>query len=430
MLRLLAKIIPFFLLFSIAPALAQPSALPSSVADSVAPESTASPASAGQNPFSWRRVRSTVSHHGSDYLGAAQESSNPYAQESIVYRSAPPVRYNRVEGFVLGLRREPLRPGAEERARIYGQLGYAFGLGDVRFTIGAESRLRRTTSTSLRFGVQYYEQTLSPDRWKTSYLENSLSAAGFEDEFFSYYEAEGLTVYAVQTLPHTFRIAGGVRAEVHRSLSRSTDWSLFESGRFPPNPAADEGDLRALFASVTAGHISDPGGLPSGKAVRFAATVADGLGGTFTFARYSADARGFFHLTPDTRLGLRLRGGYASSGAPVQSQFTLGGVGSVRGYSQNRFRGTRMLLANAEYLVEGASLVDNVLDGLFVGGIVDAGWIGGPDSAFHVGDVWPSAGFSVGLDERHVRLDVVWPLRDRPDVSGAPSIRLRIAPAF
>jgi outer membrane protein assembly factor BamA len=378
----------------------------------------------------WPDVRDAVSDHANDYVGARDSYDSPYRQEGDPNRAAPPLRYNRVEGLVLGVQRDPLRPSGDERTRAFGQIGYAFGLDDIRYTAGVESRLYESGPTRLTLGVQYHEQTLSPDRWKTSYAENSLTSIGFEDDFFDYFEAEGLTAYARQTLPHTVQVTGGVRAEAHRSLTRQTDWSVFESGHFRANPAIEEGDLRALFGTVTAGDISNPGGLPTGAAMRVSATVADGVGGDFSFYRYEADARGFLPLTPDTRLGLRLRGGYATSESPLQSQFTLGGVGSMRGYGQNRFRGTRMLLANAEYLIDGATVFDHILEDLFVGGLVDAGWVGGPGTPFRMDDVLPSAGFSIGLDERQVRLDVAWPLRTVPASSSAPSIRLRIAPSF
>ena len=411
-------------------------AIGQSTAPAPPPDSTleAPPSSAEADPEwdgpDWDDVRGTVSTHADEHVGAHDGHESPYRQESESNRAAPPVRYNRVEGLVVGLRRSPLSADSEDQTRVFGQAAYAFGLRDLRYTVGVESRLYETDPTSLTFGVQYHEQTLSPDRWKTSYLENSLASIGFEDDFFDYYEAEGLTVYATQTLPRTVEATAGFRAEAHRPLTPQTDWSLFESGTFRDNPAATAGDLRALFGAVTAGRISDPGGLPTGGALRVAATVADGLGGDFAFTRYEADARGFLPLTPDTRLGLRLRGGYATSGAPPQSRFALGGVGSLRGYGQNRFRGTRMVLANAEYLIDGATVFDNVLDDLFLAGLFDAGWVGGPGTPFRMDDVLPAAGVGLGLDERTVRLDVVWPLRSGPSLPSGPSIRLRISPSF
>lgn len=158
--------------------------------------------------------------------------------------------------------------------------------------------------------------------------------------------------------------------------------------------------------------------------------LGEPFGGNLRVNRYEADGRLFVPLSHDTRLGLRLRGGYATSSAPLQTQFTLGGIGSLRSYDQNTLRGTRMLLGNAEYIIDGATLDDDFLDDLFLVGLFDAGWVGLPGERFRTDDVLPSAGFGIGLDEREVRLDVSWPLRDVPATGSVPSIWLRITPNF
>ena len=89
-----------------------------------------------------------------------------------------------------------------------------------------------------------------------------------------------------------------------------------------------------------------------------------------------------------------------------------------------------MLLGNAEYIVDGAPLDDDLLDDLFLVGLFDAGWVGDADRQFQTDDVLTSAGFGIGLDEREVRLDVTWPLRDIPATDSSPSIWLRITPNF
>lgn len=383
------------------------------------------------DPFLWENASSYVGHHAHEYVGAEAGWTQPYERESTIYRAGPPLRYNRVEGLVVGLRRGPLSlRDPDDTARIYGQLGYAFALKDLRYTIGVESKLIRDAETGLKIGASYRKQTLSPDRWKTSYAENSLGGIGFEYDFFDYYEAEGLSLYAVQALPHTLRLTAGFRAEDHRSLTRNTNWSLFEVGRFRSNPAAEEGRLQAGFASLEGGRIRDHDDLPTGGAFRVTATLGSPFGGDLDGNRYEVDGRAFFPLTEDSRLGVRLRGGYATSTAPVQTQFTLGGIGSVRSYDQNARRGTRMLLSNVEYIMDGATLDDDFLDDLFLVGLFDAGWVGQSDQQFRTDDVLPSAGFGIGLDDRDVRLDVTWPLRDVPATGSRPSIWLRITPNF
>jgi hypothetical protein len=383
------------------------------------------------DPTLWARTSSYVYKHTRDYVGAEAGWTQPYERESTIYRAGPPLRYNRVEGPVVGLRRGPLSlRDPDDTARIFGQLGYAFALGDLRYTVGVESKVIRDAETGLKVGASYRRQTLSPDRWKTSYAENSLGGLGFEYDFFDYYEAEGLSLYAVQALPHTLRLTAGFRAEEHRTLAKNTSWSLFDAGTFRSNPAAEEGRLQAGFASLEGGRIQDRDDLPTGGAFRIAATLGSAFGGDLAGNRYEVDGRAFLPLAPDTRLGLRLRGGYATSDTPVQTQFTLGGIGSVRNYDQNARRGPRMLLGSAEYIIDGAPLDDDFLDDLFLVGLFDAGWVGDADRQFQTDDVLTSAGFGIGLDEREVRLDVTWPLRDVPATDSSPSIWLRITPNF
>lgn len=428
-----ASIVLFLIAFlGPAPAQAQSelaaSATPPDSSDTLPAPTVPTESEPGEDASRWKEAASTVEDHVDDYVGTTADDL--YKQESEVYRTPPPIRYNRVEGFVFGLRRAPLTLGSGETARVVGQVAYATQLKDVRYSAGVETQLYAAQGTGLKVGVRYQKQTLSQDRWKTSYLENSLASAGFRLDFFDYYEAEGLTVYAVQDLPLSLRLTTGFRSQEHRPLQVQTNWSLFGDGSFRANPAIDAGRMQVFFASVTGGHIHDRDDLPSGRAVRLAATIADGAGGDFSFYRYEADGRLFLPVTPDTRLGLRLRGGYATSQAPLQSQFTLGGIGSLPGYDQNRFRGTRMVLGNAEYIIDGATVFDDVLDDLFLVGFADAGWVGGPGERPQLDDVLPSAGFGIGLDEREVRLDLSWPLREVPGTGSSPSLRLRVTPNF
>lgn len=248
--RLLTAVISLALLSAAPPASAQstvsptaPSASQPVSATHTASDSTAPDASKEEvtDTEPWDRTSAYVHDHADDYVGLG-DGHSVYERESAVYRAAPPVRYNRVEGLVVGLQRDPLSlRDPNDSARIYGQLGYAFAPKDLRYTIGIESKLVRDDETGLKVGVAYQNQTLTPDRWKTSYGENSLAGVGFEYDFFDYYEAEGLSVYLVQAFPHTLRLTAGFRSEEHRPLSSNTDRSLFETGTFRANPPAQAG---------------------------------------------------------------------------------------------------------------------------------------------------------------------------------------------
>jgi gas vesicle protein len=357
----------------------------------------------------------------------------PYRSETALYRPIPAIRYNRVEGFVLGVGRQALSWSSYSRATAYGQVGYAFSLGDWRATLGVETRVdnRRHDDFGLKIGGSYRHNTDTKDGWKTSWLENSLAAFLFENDFFDYHEVEGFTFYAVQRITPYVQLSAGYRDEDYRSLEKVTGWSLFDGDGFALNPPIDEGEMRSFVFAFEGGRVVGLHSLPRGVAFRFEAELGDGLGGDFAFNYYLGDARLYVPITRFSSLGLRLRGGLTSGDfVPLQKQFTLGGIGSVRAYAQNSFPGTRMLLGNAEYIVDDIDLLDDWLDDFQLIGFLDLGWVNAfGTNAFDVDDVIPSAGIGLGLDDRAVRLELAWPLRDFGG-DRDPSLWLRITPSF
>ncbi|MCH8961121.1 MAG: BamA/TamA family outer membrane protein [Bacteroidetes bacterium] len=356
----------------------------------------------------------------------------PYRRETALYRSIPAIRYNRVEGVVLGIGRRALEWSSYSRATVYGQAGYAFSLDKWRATIGIETRLdnRRNSDYGLKIGGAYRFNTDTKDRWKTSWLENSLAAFFFENDFFDYHEVEGWTLYAVQRITPYVQMSAGYRDEDYRSLRKHTGWSLFDGDGFASNPPIDEGQMQSFVFAVEGGRVRGLHSLPSGAAFRFEAEIGEGLGGDFAFNRYVGDARFYIPITPFSSLGLRLRGGLTTGDfVPLQKQFTLGGIGSVRAYDQNSFPGTRMLLGNVEYIVDDIDLL-GFADDLQLIGFADLGWVNAfGANEFDFDDVIPSAGFGIGLDDRDVRLELAFPLRDFGGNQN-PSLWLRITPSF
>ncbi|HMB89756.1 MAG TPA: DUF5686 family protein, partial [Rhodothermales bacterium] len=377
----------------------------------------------------WRRG---YGWHGMGAFVGEYSSRWPYRSETGVYQHIPSIRYNRVEGFVLGIGRRPLEWEGYGRARIYGQLGYAFSLDDWRYEVGLETRLDRARNDDfgIKIGGAYHHNTASKDSWKTSWLENSLAAFFFENDFFDYHEIEGWTIYGVQRLTPYVQVSAGYRQDKYRSLAKETGWSLFDGDGFRLNPGITEGDMQSLVFAVEGGRVRNLHSLPSGAVFRVEAEIGNGIGGDFEFNRYVADGRGYLRLSRNSSLGVRLRGGYTEGDLiPIQKTFTIGGVGTTRSYAQNAFLGTRMLLGNAEYIVGDLSLFDGLFDDLQLIGLFDAGWVNTIRDELHWDDVLPSAGFGVGLDDRAVRLELSWPLRDFGG-GNEPTLWLRISPNF
>ncbi|HET6566529.1 MAG TPA: DUF5686 family protein [Rhodothermales bacterium] len=372
-----------------------------------------------------------IRHSGLDSFLGRYPNSWPYA-EAAVYRVIPAIRYNRVEGFVLGIASSPLDWDSPNRSKIIGQAGYAFGLHRGRFEAGAEHRfdIGDTGARALKIGAVYRYNTATEDLWKSNWIENTLASLLFENDFFDYYQVRGWSAYAVQRISPYLNVSAGFRSEDNSSLENNTHWSLF-GGDFRPNPPASEGRVNSLLFAVEGGKVRSLNYLPIGFAFRVATEIAPGLGGDFSFSRSTADGRAYLPVTATSSLALRLRGGLVEGDdAPTQKSFTLGGIGSVRGYPQNSLFGTRMLLGNVEYMVDNIPLPDDVFEDLEVFGFVDGGWMGYSGTrTFNTGDLLGSVGVGVSLDERNLRFELAWPLKDA-GFGMAPSLWFRLSPSL
>lgn len=364
------------------------------------------------------------------YVADAAHRGHPFAN-SALYRTGAPVRYNRVEGLVLGVGLRPLGWNDGERRRIYGQLGYALGLDRMRFRLGAESKLGLPFADSadlgLKLGVAWHRDTDSPDRWKTPTGENSFSALLWRRDRMDYYESEGWTAYAVKRLGRDpiAQLSVGYRSDEYRSLDPTTDWSVFRWHAFRSNPPIEEGRMHSLVGALELGRIRDFEDWPEGRALRIEAETSRGLGGDFSFARLRADGRTYLPLGANVGMSLRLRGGWSSEDAPLQKRYTLGGVGSVRGYPQNSFEGRRYALANLEFALRDVYLF---FDDLQLAGLVDAGWISESRAPDYRDGEMLSVGAGLSYRDRFARLEIAWPLANAP--AGDPAVWIRFNPTF
>jgi len=371
--------------------------------------------------------------HGTNHWIGGFTGRWPFHDRAL-YRTIPPVRYNRAEGFFLGIAHDPLEWSDYDRGRIYGQVGYAFGLEDWRYEVGAETRLtggRPSRVFDLKIGGAYHLNTATKDLWKSSWAENTLAAGLFRHDFFDYYQTEGWTAYLVGRFTPYIQFSAGYREDEYDTLQRNVTWSLFGGDPFRANPAIRDGRMHSLVFALEGGRVRSMRYRPIGAAFRLEAEVGQGLGGEFDFSRYSGDVRTYTRISRYSGLNLRFRGGFTEGDVPVQKAFTIGGIGSVRAYDQNIFIGTRMLLANAELELYDPDIADWLFDDVTIFGLFDAGWTNtaAGRNDFRMDDVIPAAGFGIALDDRHIRFELAWPLRDL-GTGREPTLWLRLNPTF
>jgi hypothetical protein len=264
--------------------------------------------------------------------------------------------FQRVDGVVLGLEETLKGKGAEAPRLDLAQI-YAFNRG--RWLYEAAIDVPLPVPSSPRAGARIFRLTRLfsgfDDRIITD-AENTLGALLFKVDYRDYYEEAGFELHLEQPLWRYNAIEIGYVQSRHEVVTNSTRTSLTHwDGEFRPNPAAAEGDLRALRLAASRdtrrGREGHPG---TAHWYRVALERAGGgLGGDFDYSQLTADLRQYVKLSPGQSLSARILYGDNFAGRlPAQKLFSLGGIGTLRGHDFKSSTGDHCLLGNLEYRFE------------------------------------------------------------------------------
>ena len=362
-------------------------------------------------------------------LGGNQSVYRPYRQEPSVYFGAPPLRYNRVEGAVVGLQYPPLSWNDDAALQPFGQVSYALGIRRWRAVGGLEARLVQPSSLQhygLKVGGHVAHTTASEDVWKRSWQDNAVSALVFGNDLYNYYDVRAVTAYVTQRFSSALQLTVGGRWGTHDTLPRTTDWSLLDPSAFRPNPPVDTGEVRLLLLSAEGGHLTRRTEARSvGTIARLYAELGRWAGASLAYDRVIVDVQTYQAVTPSANVNLRGRVGWATADAPIQMQFRLDGVRGLRNTEPVGRAEERLLLGGAEWVWHDAP-VPSWLRRAQVSVFTDVGWTG--NRLFRDGQTFAFAGLGAGLFGRMLTVDVAWNLMaPRPD-AWTPQVSVSVNP--
>ncbi len=275
-------------------------------------------------------------------------------------------RYNRVDGAAIyaGMK---YRDPDSVLPTVWGMAGYAFESERWRWELGAEQAILRRVPAVI--GVTHYRREASDDDWLLGERENTAFALLATEDYKDYYEAEGATAYLNSHPINELKVTVGYRYEETNWLYANQNlWSLFGgSKRFPLNfrsvdstarqigiAEIDSSELGAIYlaADYDTRDKDDPFDKTAWHLSLDFEMSKPGLKSSFDYNRYALTARRYQCLTDWSCLILRGRFGNSDGYLPMHKRFFLGGLGSLRGYDQKEFIGTRYWLANIEYRVQ------------------------------------------------------------------------------
>ncbi|MBN2416848.1 carboxypeptidase-like regulatory domain-containing protein [bacterium] len=171
----------------------------------------------------------------------------------------PELLYNRVDGLRAGISIARDIPG-----NLSVRLMSAYSSGLKRWAWKGELSYNRDRSRGFRAGITWSRGSETVQR-SLNYprLFNSLNFLCGQPDYFDYYwsEAWNLTVGYAFRLKTQVHLEAGLRRERGESLSKTTEWTLFDNDRLHrENPAIDEGTTSGLTAAVTLGDGFAPWG--------------------------------------------------------------------------------------------------------------------------------------------------------------------------
>jgi hypothetical protein len=273
-------------------------------------------------------------------------------------------RYNRVEGVFLGAGSEKRYYWDDQRSySLYGSVGYGFKSRRWRGNLGLSRQFAFDDGQLFEIEVEGHSLTDSKDDWLIGVHENTAAAILIHEDYRDYFRRNGFGVnigYALQRDYLTGQVKAGYLSDEYRSMENQTEWSIFGGNKqFRLNPAIKDGRMRSIVSSVGLSTVTTTIYGLEGWSILATAEVADkNFGGDFTFNRYVADIRRYQPLGRYDNLNVRFRVGTSEGDLPFQKTYEIGGLGTLQGYPFKGEMGNRMLLMNAELIVNGDFLGD------------------------------------------------------------------------
>ncbi len=264
------------------------------------------------------------------------------------------LRYNRVQGLFIGPGIPKFIGGKYNYFTLHGFAGYGFKEKKWRYELGLDRWLFDKRDYRFEIGAKIYDLTDSRDDWLLSMTENSLSSFFLKNDYHDFYRRTGYEIHASQNFTIFLKGKIAYRNDDYESVSRHAKWSLFNSDRkFRENPSLGiyEGNMRSLYGELyldTRDNIEMPRDGWFGL-LAIETSSKGSLKSEFSFNQYTFELRRYQSFGYKERLDIRLKLGSAEGDLPFQKQFQMGGISTLRAYTNKSLVGNRMFLANFEY---------------------------------------------------------------------------------
>ena len=250
----------------------------------------------------------------------------------------PVIEFTKADGMVLNL------PFGDKKYHDFygGYIGYAFTAKRFDFYLHGFKTIYRPMFLYFRL----YSERRSPDAWKLSSWENTLSSVLLHEDFADFYRATGMGIFA-GFITRSFWIGIGIEKQKLESLSNQTNWSLFfkESRAFNPNRHIIEGEPE---------FIKLEGFFNPARELRVKAEIENQISTSYLrFNRIFISANINLVSSSGMKLLSKVRAGYSSDTLSNPFDFYIGGPFTLPGFAWKAFYGdVWMSLINTFLLID------------------------------------------------------------------------------
>ncbi len=243
-------------------------------------------------------------------------------------------------------------------------------------------------------------------------IEQFVLASVYGGDFRDYYQRKGVEI-ALRWQPpdQRHRLNLTWLGEDHRSLVKSTDWSLFRRGTIKEkNTPITPGHMRSIGLAYD---FKTGNGLSGGHHSVRIEHADEVMGSDYDFTQFQAHLSFHQPISDKSSLAIRLKLGGSTKALPVQRQFIIGGPGTLHGYELYEFAGDRIALLNVEFR---RFLLQDIAALFFV----DTGQVWDDKPPFDVGYLKADVGIGIG----RINADLDWTLTAAQALEADRKLRL------
>ncbi|MFZ1571144.1 MAG: hypothetical protein IPP08_10790 [Chlorobiota bacterium] len=363
------------------------------------------------------------------------ESFVPIFEQIKTKEELPFISYDKADGFYIGIGSFDLLSMYKKDFGISVGFGYGFGSHYWQFKGGLSKSFGDFTKPTI-VNIEGHILTDTKDAWKMSQTENIFSAMVMGRDARDYYNRNGFSIAVGKIFSKKLNMKIEYRNDMYSSLIRNVNWSIF-GDKFPFSEVAEvyNGKLSSLiyrvgYDEVTNGENTWLNGI-FGVEGEIELLLNDiNLNNTSDNIKYKIIVTDIVYKNELFKnvisFAMHGRFGIGFGDVPNQKTFTVGGIGSLNGFNQNEFSGTRLGLIQTDMFFSLWNVTNLILTNDFC-------FISNPGSSSSLFSGLPTSindikySFGIGFGGRE---GISMGYHFRGDIYSKPNFILRLAKRF